>query len=72
MLGSLHSEIHSDFWKRSICLFVLRYSLSTIPLPGLGVNQYSRALMCLAPGHNIVSPVGIEARTSIRSPMFYH
>ena len=30
----------------------------------LGLNQYSRELMCLAQGHNTVTLVGIEPRTS--------
>ena len=34
----------------------------------LGINQYSRELMSLAQGHNTVTPVGIEPRTS----RFYH
>ena len=29
-----------------------------------GFNQYCRELMCLAQGHNMVPPVGIESRTS--------
>ena len=29
-----------------------------------GFNQYCRELMCLAEGHNTVTPVGIEPRTS--------
>ena len=32
------------------------------PLPGF--NQYSGTLMCLAQGHNMVPPVGIEPRNS--------
>ena len=30
----------------------------------LGFNQFYRELMCLAQGHNTVTPVGIEFRTS--------
>ena len=30
----------------------------------LGVDQYCGELMCLAPGHNKVLPVGTEPRTS--------
>ena len=30
----------------------------------LGINQYSRELMCLAQGRNTVPPVGIKPRTS--------
>ena len=30
----------------------------------LGINQYCRELMCLAQGHNTVTPVGIKTRTS--------
>ena len=29
-----------------------------------GFNKYCRELMCLAQGHNMVTPVGIEPRTS--------
>ena len=29
-----------------------------------GFNQYCRELMCLAQGHNTVTPVGIQPRTS--------
>ena len=29
-----------------------------------GFNQYCRELMCLAQGHNTMTPVGIEPRTS--------
>ena len=67
-------------WCR-LALFVLRLKVPlnnffshvrTEPtLPGF--NQYYRELVCLAQGHNTVTPVGIELRTSqFGSPMRYH
>ena len=55
-----------------VCLFVLRLNVKvnnffshvgTEPMLA-GFNQYCRELMCLAQGHNMVMPVGIEPRTS--------
>ena len=33
-------------------------------MSGRSHNQYCRELMCLAQGHNTMTPVGIEPRTS--------
>ena len=59
-----------------ICLFVLRFNSPVNNLSVmlgwshcfLGLNQYCEELMCLAQGHNMELPVGIEPRSS----MLYH
>ena len=60
------------FYPKHYCLFVLKLyvpsqqffsHVGTEPtLPGF--NQHCRELMCVAQGHNTVTPVGIEPRTS--------
>ena len=60
--------IEEDF----VCLFVSRFNVPVNDfsvMSGrsqlfLGFNQYSRELMCIAQGHNTVTLVGIEPRTS--------
>ena len=61
-------------------MFVLRFNspfnnFSVMSRRGycfLGINQYSRELMCLAQGHNKVPQVGSEPRTFRFGPMLYH
>ena len=55
-----------------VCLFVLGLNISVSNFSVmlgwsqrfLGINQYCRESMCLAQGQNMVTPVGMERRTS--------
>ena len=50
--------------ERNTLIPVNNFSVMSDGATLLGFDQYCRKLMCLAQGHNPVTPVGIEPRTS--------